>query len=107
MNKKENEDSLEVLRTLHNNPKFSQRDLASTMGVSLGKINYIVKEMSKRGLIKINNFSKSKNKLNYIYLLTPEGIKKKISLTKRFMDIKLKEYDELKKEIDLIENKKN
>ena len=64
MNKKENEDSLEVLRTLHNNPKFSQRDLASTMGVSLGKINYIVKEMSKRGLIKINNFSKSKNKLN-------------------------------------------
>lgn len=107
MNKKENEVSLEVLRTLHNNPKFSQRDLASTMGVSLGKINYIVKEMSKRGLIKINNFSKSKNKLNYIYLLTPEGIKKKISLTKRFMDIKLKEYDELKKEIDLIENKKN
>lgn len=107
MNKKENEVSLEVLRTLYNNPKFSQRDLASTMGVSLGKINYIVKEMSKRGLIKINNFSKSKNKLNYIYLLTPEGIKKKISLTKRFMDIKLKEYDELKKEIDLIENKKN
>ena len=49
MNKKENQDYLEVLRTLHNNPKFSQRDLASTMGVSLGKINYIVKEMSKRG----------------------------------------------------------
>tara|TARA_Y100000591_G_C21403465_1_gene484006 strand:- start:37 stop:381 length:345 start_codon:yes stop_codon:yes gene_type:complete len=94
-----NEDHLDVLRVVHNNPNSSQRDLAESLGVSLGKFNYSLKALTKRGLIKIQNFSKSKKKINYIYVLTPEGIKQKISLTLRFMKIKMKEFEELKKEI--------
>ena len=63
--------------------------------------------MASRGLIKINNFSNSKKKIEYMYLLTPEGMRHKIRLTKRFMSIKLKEYDQLKEEVEKIENKKN
>ncbi len=108
MNKKENQDYLEVLRSVHKNPNASQRDLASQLGISLGKLNYLVKSMANRGFIKINNFSKSKKKIDYIYLLTPEGLRHKIRLTRRFMDIKLKEYDQLKKEMDTLEHiKKN
>tara|TARA_B100000989_G_C19533104_1_gene471555 strand:- start:22443 stop:22769 length:327 start_codon:yes stop_codon:yes gene_type:complete len=108
MNKKENQDYLEVLRSVHKNPNASQRDLASELGISLGKLNYLVKAMANQGLIKINNFSNSKKKFDYIYLLTSEGLRHKIRLTRRFMDIKLKEYDQLKKEIEISDsNKKN
>ena len=104
MNKKENQDYLEVLRSVHKNPNASQRALATELGISLGKLNYLVKAMANRGFIKINNFSKSKKKLDYIYLLTSEGLRHKVRLTRRFMDIKLKEYDQLKKEIDTPES---
>ena len=108
MNKKENQDYLEVLRSVHKNPNASQRDLASELGISLGKLNYLVKAMANQGLIKINNFSNSKKKFDYIYLLTSEGLRHKIRLTRRFMDIKLTEYDQLKKEIEISDsNKKN
>ena len=100
MNKKKPlQKHLDVLRVVHNNPNSSQRDLAESLGISLGKFNYLLKAMTNRGLIKIQNFSKSKKKINYIYVLTPEGIKQKISLTLRFMKIKMKEFEELKKEI--------
>ncbi len=108
MNKNKNQDYLEVLRSVHKNPHASQRDLATELGISLGKLNYLVKAMANHGFIKINNFSKSKKKFNYIYFLTTEGLRHKIRLTRRFMNIKLKEYDQLKREIELIEkNKKN
>ena len=104
---KKNEDHLELLRSVHNNPAASQRDLAKKLNISLGKLNYLIKSLSKRGLIKIQNFSKSQNKINYIYILTSEGLKKKIEMTFKFMEVKMKEYDELKKEVNDVGSGKN
>ena len=98
---------LDILRSVHKNPKTSQRDLAQNLGISLGKLNYLIKSLSDRGFIKIQNFSKSKNKFNYIYVLTPVGIKQKINLTLKFMKIKMKEYDELKDEIQNVDSSEN
>lgn len=94
-----NNDYFEVLRKLHQNPKTSQRELADMLGFSLGKLNYCLKELNKKRLIKIQNFKNNPNKLNYLYQLTPKGISKKTKLTINFMKIKLKEYDELKSEL--------
>ena len=70
------------------------------MGFSLGKLNYCLKRLNEKGLVKIKNFKKNPNKLNYVYLLTPKGINEKTKLTINFMKRKMKEYDELKKEIE-------
>ena len=100
MNKLSNEeDKFEVLRKIQKNPKSSQRELANDLGFSLGKLNYCIETLKQKGLIKINNFKKNKNKLNYLYVLTPKGIDFRIKLTLSFMKKKIKEYDELKKEI--------
>ena len=96
---KNNQDDLNLLRKIKSNPKSSQRDLADELGFSLGKLNYILNSLKSKGLIKIRNFEKNKNKLNYIYLLTPKGIAEKTKLTINFMKRKMKEYDELKKEL--------
>ena len=96
---KENEKNLNILRELEKNPETSQRDLAEEIGVSLGKMNYLLNELIKKGLIKIDNFSKNKSKINYIYLLTPKGISTKLNLTIKFMKKKLQEYDDLKREL--------
>ena len=80
-------------------PSITQRELSDKLGISLGKINYCLKELRKKGLIKISNFKKNKNKINYVYLLTPKGIAAKTRLTINFMKIKLKEYEDLKKDI--------
>ena len=94
------EDKFEVLRKIQKNPNSSQRKLANDLGFSLGKLNYCVKALKQKGLIKINNFKKNKNKLNYLYVLTPKGIDYRFKLTLRFMKKKMNEYDELKKEIN-------
>ena len=73
---------------------------ANDLGFSLGKLNYCVKALKQKGLIKINNFKKNKNKINYLYALTPKGIDYRFKLTLRFMKKKMNEYDELKKEIN-------
>jgi len=96
---KNNQDDLNLLRKIKSNPKSSQRELADELGFSLGKLNYILNSLKSKGLIKIRNFEKNKNKLNYIYLLTPKGIAEKTKLTINFMKRKMKEYDELKKEL--------
>ena len=96
---KNNQDALNLLRKIKSNPRSSQRDLADELGFSLGKLNYILNSLKSKGLIKIRNFEKNKNKLNYIYLLTPKGIAEKTKLTINFMKRKMKEYDELKKEL--------
>ncbi len=101
---KNNEDHFNVLRKIVQKPDSSQRELASELGFSLGKLNYCLKELKKKGFIKIENFKKSKKKLNYLYMLTPSGFTMKKNLTLNFMKIKMKEYDELKKEIMVSKN---
>ena len=96
---KDNQDQFNLLRKISLNKKQSQRDLAKELGFSLGKLNYCLKSLNEKGLIKIKNFRKNPNKLNYVYLLTPKGINEKTKLTINFMKRKMKEYDELKKEI--------
>jgi EPS-associated MarR family transcriptional regulator len=93
-------DYLNILRNLAKNPELSQRILAKKMGLSLGKLNYCLKALKQKGLVKAGNFKKNKNKKNYLYILTPKGIREKTKLTINFMERKLKEYDELKKEAE-------
>tara|TARA_B100001175_G_C19422236_1_gene596711 strand:+ start:175 stop:474 length:300 start_codon:yes stop_codon:yes gene_type:complete len=96
----DNQDHFEILRKINKKPNSSQRELANELGFSLGKLNYCLKELQKKGLIKIENFKKNPNKINYLYVLTPEGLSQKTKLTINFMKRKMKEYDELKKEIE-------
>lgn len=94
---------LELLRKIEANPEYTQRELSQEMGVSLGKVNYCMKKLFERGLVKLSNFKSNSNKSRYIYLLTPKGIEQKARLTISFIDIKLKEYDELKAEIESLQ----
>ena len=96
---KEDQDHFNVLRKIQKNPKSSQRELAEELGFSLGKLNYCLKALKNKGFVKIKNFKKNPNKMNYIYVLTPKGISEKTKLTLNFMERKMKEYDELKKEV--------
>ena len=93
------QDELNVLRKLQIYPKDSQRKLANRLGFSLGKLNYCIDALKNKGLIKVKNFSQNKNKIGYVYLLTPKGISEKTKLTINFMKLKMKEYDELEKEL--------
>lgn len=95
----ENEEHFKILRKISKNERSSQRELAKELGFSLGKINYCLKELKKKGLVKVRNFSKNKKKLNYLYMLTPSGFSMKKTLTINFMKRKMIEYDELKSEI--------
>ena len=99
MNNNNNQDHLNVLRKINRNPRSSQREMAKELGFSLGKFNYCLKALQAKGLIKIQNFKKNPNKINYIYVLTPKGISEKTKLTMNFMKRKMKEYDELKMEL--------
>ena len=99
MNKDKN-DHFEVLRKIDQNPNSTQRELAEELGFSLGKLNYCLNALKLKGLIKIKNFKKNPNKINYFYVLTPKGIAKKASLTLNFMKRKMMEYEELKKELN-------
>ena len=96
---KDNQDHFEVLRKIQKKPDATQRELAEQLGFSLGKLNYCLKALKVKGLIKIDNFSKNPNKTGYLYVLTPKGIAEKTKLTINFMKRKMQEYDELKKEI--------
>tara|TARA_B100000029_G_scaffold320313_1_gene312667 strand:+ start:149 stop:463 length:315 start_codon:yes stop_codon:yes gene_type:complete len=99
-NNEHNQDHFDVLRNIQKNPKSSQRELAENLGFSLGKLNYCLKALKSKGLIKIENFKKNPNKINYIYVLTPKGISEKTKLTMNFMKRKMAEYDELKRELE-------
>ena len=100
MNKKISDDRLNILRIIDSEKTHTQREMANNLGISLGKINFCLNELKKKGYIKFKNFKKNKNKLNYIYILTPIGISKKTKLLINFMQRKMKEYDELKKEVE-------
>ncbi len=107
MTKDYDNDKFNILRAIGNKPGKSQRQLSKDLDLSLGKINYCIKALREKGLIKIGNFSKNPKKLNYIYLLTPKGISNKTKLTINFMQRKMKEYDELKKELEKAKQEKN
>ena len=91
---------LDLLRRLELNPEYTQRDLSKEMDVSLGKVNYCLKKLTAKGLIKLTNFKQNPNKVGYVYILTPKGIEAKTRLTFSFLKRKIKEYEILKEEIN-------
>ena len=96
----DNLDQFNVLRKIKSKPNSSQREMAFELGFSLGKLNYCLKALKDKGLIKIKNFQKNPNKFGYVYFLTPKGVSQKTKLTLNFMKRKMREYDELKSEIE-------
>jgi EPS-associated MarR family transcriptional regulator len=94
------QDEFNTLRQVKNEPQSSQRQLAKNLGFSLGKLNYCLNALKSKGLIKLKNFKNSKNKMGYSYVLTPKGISEKTKITLNFMKDRMKEYDELKKELE-------
>jgi EPS-associated MarR family transcriptional regulator len=94
------ENHLKVLRLLEADPGLSQRDLSQALGISLGKTNYCMRALLDKGLVKMQNFRNSNNKLGYAYLLTPAGIAAKTDLTRSFLKIKIQEYEILRREIE-------
>tara|TARA_E500000178_G_C16922691_1_gene707967 strand:+ start:552 stop:857 length:306 start_codon:yes stop_codon:yes gene_type:complete len=98
---KNNQDYFDVLRKIDKKPKLTQREIASEVGFSLGKLNYCLKELQKKGLVKLENFQKQSNKIKYFrYVITPKGLAERTKLTINFMKKKMVEYDELKKELE-------
>ncbi|MDA9661131.1 MarR family EPS-associated transcriptional regulator [Gammaproteobacteria bacterium] len=95
---------LEILRKIEENPNLTQRQIAEHLELSLGKINYLIKALLAKGLLKMNNFRGSGSKLGYLYLLTPQGVDTKRKLTMLFLQRKSKEFDKLKKEMEQINN---
>jgi EPS-associated MarR family transcriptional regulator len=95
-----NETQFKTLRELSEESIISQRDLSKKVGLSLGGVNYIIKELIKKGYIKTQRFKNSKNKAAYLYVLTPKGINARIQQTQYFLHVKMEEYERLKKEIE-------
>ena len=89
-----------IMRILQENPDLTQRELAEKLGMSVGGLNYCLNALIDKGLVKMQNFSNSKNKFKYVYLLTPVGIAEKVALTSRFLERKMREYETLKAEIE-------
>jgi EPS-associated MarR family transcriptional regulator len=96
-----------AMRILQQNPDLTQRELAAKLGVSVGGLNYCLKALMERGWIKVQNFSHSKNKFGYVYMLTPGGIAGKAALTSRFLKRKMDEYEALRAEIEALELESN
>lgn len=93
------EEEIKILREIYKQPKISQRELAKNVNFSLGKLNYCIKALKQKGILKIKNFNKSKNKFSYIYMLTPKGLSYKTKITINFLKIKMNEYEKIKKEL--------
>lgn len=89
-----------VLRILEEKPDVTQREIAQKLGISTSGLNYALNALIDKGWVKVHNFSESNNKLGYAYLLTPSGISEKVTLTSRFLQRKLQEYEEMKAEIE-------
>tara|TARA_B000000475_G_C15796086_1_gene365512 strand:+ start:67 stop:375 length:309 start_codon:yes stop_codon:yes gene_type:complete len=94
-----NQEKLDILRKIDSKKVRSQRQIAKELELSLGKINYCLKELKNKGLLKVKNFAKNPNKSDYIYVLTPKGISEKTKLTINFMKRKMEEYDRLKEDL--------
>ena len=102
---KDNQDEFEVLRHIYKKPDSSQRELAENLGFSLGKLNYCIKALKKKGLLKIENFKRKDNKIKHLqYIITPKGISERTKMTINFMKKKMEEYDNLKKELNNVDD---
>ena len=93
-------ETIKLLNHLRENPESTQRELVEKLDLSLGKVNFLISSLAQSGLIKLERFKTSKKKRAYLYILTPEGIAKKAVMTKKFLEVKLAEYENLKKEIE-------
>ena len=94
-----------ILDLLEQQPELSQRELAEALGVSLGAVNYTLKALAEKGLVKLRNFRASDRKLGYAYVLTPAGVSEKSWLAARFIQRKLKEYEALREELDALSDR--
>ena len=103
----ESEEILKVLQEIKNNPEMTQRELSKRLGVSLGKINFLLKALIHKGLVKAHNFKNSGNRNAYLYILTPSGIEEKAKITYRFLKRKLEEYGQLEEQIRLLQKEVN
>jgi EPS-associated MarR family transcriptional regulator len=101
------ENRYKLLKLLDENPEMNQREIAKYLGLSLGKVNFCLKALVEKGWVKAGNFSKSPNKKAYAYLLTLRGIEEKTSVTMNFLERKQKEYEDLKAEIEELQNEAN
>ena len=95
----ENEETLQIIREINRSPEMSQRQLSSRLGISLGKVNFLINALIRKGFVKVDNFKKSSNKIAYLYNLTPRGIEEKSRMTYLFLKRKMKEYEQLELEI--------
>ncbi len=95
----ETSDILSLLREINDNPQVTQRELSARLGLSLGKINYLLQSLIQKGFVKADNFKNSTNKIAYLYLLTPSGLEEKARITYRFLQRKTEEYERLAQEI--------
>ena len=93
------------MRLLEDNPDLTQRELAESLGVSVGSVNYCLKALVDKGWVKMKNFAHSKNKFGYVYVLTPNGFAEKALITQRFLQRKMDEYEQLKAEIEALRSK--
>ena len=96
----DNQQEFNLLRKISKKPNANQRELASDLNISLGKLNYVLKELKNKGLVKINNFKNNPDKSGYLYLLTHKGVSEKTKITIKFMKKKMVEYEELKEELN-------
>lgn len=97
--KLETDEMLKLMRIVNDNPQITQRELSFNLGLSLGKVNFLMKAMMEKGFIKARNFKNSNHKIAYMYCLTPEGIEEKTKVTYAFLKRKLAEYEKLESEI--------
>jgi len=96
-----------ILSKFIDNPHLTQRQLSKTLGLSLGKTNYLIRALFDKGWVKLNNFRKSDNKIGYLYFITPEGIARKSNLARKFLKRKSEEYTRLESEIQELQNQLN
>ena len=99
-NNKDRQIQLSALKYIEDNPDLTQRQLASKLGVSLGKSHYLINELIKKGWLKLSNFKNSRNKVAYLYVLTPKGLTNKARITREYLYYKLEQFERIKQEID-------
>lgn len=92
-----------MLREINANPRLTQRDLSARLGLSLGKVNFLIRALAVKGLVKAVNFKNSRNKMAYLYYLTPKGIEQKAQIASHFLKRKMLEYEKLRNEISELE----
>lgn len=99
----EKEEALRIFRELSRSPEMTQREFSSRLGISLGKVNFLINALIQKGFVKVENFKKSSSKSKYLYCLTPRGIEEKSRMTYLFLKRKMREYEHLEREIQQLQ----